>query len=76
MSKWLVHIDQDDVEDIEIEPDDPTYDGPESNIEDPYGYYHIEADTEEEAIKAARWLDSIGDDIYFRDNEEEMNPIE
>ena len=76
MSKWLVHIDQDDVDDIEIEPDDPTYDGPEYNIEDPYGYYHIEADTEEEAIKAARWLDSIGDDIYFRDNEEEMNPIE
>ena len=75
MSKWLVRIDQDDVEDIEIELDDPAYDGPESNIEDPWGYYHIEADTEEEAIKTARWLDSIGDDIYFRDNEKEMNPI-
>lgn len=37
----------------EVEPDDPSYDGPESNISDPYGTYHIEADNPEEAIKLA-----------------------
>lgn len=37
----------------EVEPDDPDYDGPETNISDPYGTYHIEADNVEDAIKLA-----------------------
>ncbi len=37
----------------EVEPDDPSYDGPESNISDSLWTYHIEANTTEEAIKLA-----------------------
>ena len=67
MNKYLVTIDQDDIDDIVCEADDPSYDGPETNINDPEGVYHIDAESEEEAIKAARWLDSIGNSTYCDD---------
>ena len=62
--KYLVTINQDDINDITVEPDDPTYDGTETNIDDPEGVYHIMAPNEKEAIDAARWLDSIGNEKY------------
>lgn len=64
MNKYLVTIDQDDIDDIVCEMDDPTYDGCETNINDPEGVYHITAESEEAAIKTARFLDSIGNDSY------------
>jgi len=39
MAKFIITIDQDNIDDIVVEADDPTYDGPESNIEDPEGIY-------------------------------------
>ena len=62
--KYLVTINQDDIDDITVEPDDPDYDGCETNIDDPEGVYHIMAPNEKEAIDAARWLDSIGNPTY------------
>lgn len=58
--KYLVYISQDDPTDIEVDMDDPTYDGPEIDINEDEGVYHIEAESEEEAIKTAQFLDSIG----------------
>jgi hypothetical protein len=71
MAKFIITIDQDDIDDIVVEADDPTYDGPESNIEDPEGVYHVEANTEDEAIKTARWLDSLGNPAYSEPSESE-----
>lgn len=64
MNKYLVTINPDDIDDIVCEADDPSYDGAETNINDPEGVYHIDAESEEEAIQAARWLDSIGNPSY------------
>ena len=64
MNKYLITIDQDDIDDIVVEMDDSGYDGPETNIEDPEGIYHITAETEESAVETARWLDSIGNPEY------------
>ena len=64
MEKYLVTIHQDDIEDITCEKDDPTYDGCESNIEDPEGVYHITAESEEDAIETAKFLDSMGNPSY------------
>lgn len=69
--KYLVTINQDDINDITVEPDDPAYDGCETNIEDPEGVYHITAPSEEEAVDAARWLDSIGNPTYTDISESE-----
>lgn len=64
MEKFIVTIDQDDIENITCEKDDPTYDGPETNIDDPEGVYHISAKTEEDAIETAKFLDSMGNPSY------------
>jgi hypothetical protein len=40
---------------FEVEPDDPTYDGPVTNIADPVYVYHIEAETEQAAVDAAEF---------------------
>lgn len=64
MNKYLVTIDQDDPDDIVVEMDDPAYDGPESNIEDPVGVYHITADSSDSAVETAKWLDSLGNPAY------------
>lgn len=64
MEKYLVTIDQDDPTEIEVEMDDPTYDGPETSMDDDEGVYHIIAESEEEAIKTAQFLDSIGNPNY------------
>jgi hypothetical protein len=64
MNKYLITIDQDDVDDIIIEMDDPDYDGPETNIEDDEGVYHITAESEESAVETAKWLDSLGNPAY------------
>lgn len=71
MNKYLVTIDQDDISDIVVEMDDPAYDGPETNIEDPEGVYHITAESADEAKAAARWLDSIGNPAYSDVSESE-----
>lgn len=63
-NKYLVTINQDDIDDIIVTMDEPDYDGTETNINDPEGVYHITAPNEEEAIEAARWLDSLGNDAY------------
>lgn len=72
MAKYLVTIDQDDPDDISIELDDPSYDGPESSIEDAEGIYHIDAETEEDAIAAAQFLDSMGNPNYCVDDDPEI----
>jgi hypothetical protein len=64
MNKYLVTINQDDVDDIVVEMDDPDYDGPETNIEDDEGVYHITAESEESAVETAKWLDSLGNPAY------------
>lgn len=65
--KFFVKISQEDGS-VEIcEPDDPAYDGPESNINDPEGVYHIEADDADKAEEAAQWLDSMGNDYSGHD---------
>lgn len=64
MNKYLVKIDQNDVDDIIVEMDDPDYDGPETNIEDDEGVYHITAESEESAVETAKWLDSLGNPAY------------
>jgi hypothetical protein len=64
MEKYLVTIDQDDPTEIEVEMDDPAYDGPETSMDDDEGVYHITAENEEEAIKTAQFLDSIGNPNY------------
>ena len=51
--KYVVIID-DDMEDISVYPDDPGYDGPIENIFDEEGTYHVEADSEDEAIEIAQ----------------------
>ena len=58
MNKYRVTIDDDDSEvtDIFVEEDDPDYDGPEDNVEDGYGVYHITAESKEEAIEEAKFL--------------------
>ena len=58
MNKYLVTIDDDDpdVVDIFVEEDDPDYDGPEDNVEDGYGVYHITAESKEEAVEEAKFL--------------------
>lgn len=68
MEKYLVKIDPDDPDDIEVEIDDPSYDGCECNMSDPLGWYHITADNEDDAIEAARWLDSIGNAMRVVDD--------
>lgn len=62
--KYLVTINQDDIDDITVELDDPDYDGCETNIDDPEGVYHITAPDEKEAVSTARFLDSIGNPTY------------
>lgn len=64
MNKYLITINQDDIDDIVVEMDDPTYDGPETNIEDDEGVYHITAESEESAVETAKWLDSLGNPAY------------
>lgn len=71
MDKYLITINQDDISDIVVEMDDPGYDGPETNIEDPEGIYHITAESEESAVETARWLDSIGNPEYSDVSESE-----
>lgn len=44
-----------------IEPDDPDYDGPVTNINDDIYVYHVEADSEEEAIMMAEFEKAIDD---------------
>jgi hypothetical protein len=44
--------------------DDPDYDGPETNIEDDEGVYHVTAESEESAVETAKWLDSLGNPNY------------
>ena len=72
MAKYLVTIDQDDPDDITIEEDDPSYDGCETSTLDPEGVYHISADTEEDAIAAAQFLDSMGNPNYCVDDDPEI----
>lgn len=67
-TKYLITIDQDDPNDIEVELDDPDYDGCETNINDPDGVYHVEAESEEAAIDTAKWLDSLGNPSYPLDD--------
>lgn len=64
MNKYLIKINQEDPTDIHIDMDDPAYDGMETNIYDPDGLYHIQADTPEAAEDAARYLDSLGNANY------------
>lgn len=64
MNKYIVEIDQDNIDDIDVFDDDPDYDGPETNIEDPVGVYHITAESEESAVETAKWLDSMGNHSY------------
>lgn len=71
MNKYRVTIDQDDIDDIIVEDDDMDYDGPETNIDDPEGVYHITANDADEAKEAARWLDSIGNPEYSDVSESE-----
>lgn len=71
MNKYLVTIDQDDISDIVVEMDDPAYDGPETNIEDPEGTYHITAESGESAVETAKWLDSMGNPAYSDVSESE-----
>lgn len=70
-NKYKVTIDPDDIDDIIVEDDDPEYDGPESNIEDPEGVYHITAESADEAKATARWLDSMGNPSYSDVSESE-----
>ena len=63
-NKYLVTINQDDLSDIVVEMDDPAYDGPEANIEDGEGVYHITAESEESAVETAKWLDALGNPDY------------
>lgn len=69
MTKYLVKIDPDNPDDIEIEIDDPSYDG-ECNMNDPLGWYHITAENEDAAIEAASWLDSIGNAMRVVDDDD------
>lgn len=71
MNKYLITIDQDDVDDIIVEMDDPDYDGPETNIEDDVGVYHVIAESEESAVETAKWLDSLGNPEYSDVSESE-----
>ena len=64
MEKFLITINQDDVDDIKVEYDDPTYDGTETRMGDPDGVYHITAKNEFEAVEAAKFLDSMGNPAY------------
>lgn len=64
--KYLVIIDQYDPGDYTIEDDVEDYDGPECNIDDEDGVYHIEAETPEEALETARFLDQLGNPSYGR----------
>lgn len=64
MAKYIVEIDQDDPSDIAVYLDDPEYDGPETSMDDDEGTYHVIAEDEEEAIKTAQFLDSIGNPNY------------
>lgn len=70
-NKYLVTINQDDLSDIVVEMDDPTYDGPEANIEDPEGVYHVTAESEESAVETAKWLDALGNPDYSDVSESE-----
>lgn len=70
-NKYLVTINQDDLSDIVVEMDDPAYDGPEANIEDPEGVYHIAAESKESAVETAKWLDSLGNPAYCDTSESE-----
>lgn len=70
MNKYLVEINQDDIDDINVF-DDQDYDGPETNIDDPEGTYHITAESADEAKEAARWLDSMGNPAYCDVSESE-----
>lgn len=63
MAKYIIHIDPDDPEDIDVELDDPEYDGPISLVGDAYGTYHIDAESEESAIAAAKWEFIVDDGI-------------
>lgn len=40
---------------FEVEPDDPTYDGPVTNVNDPEYVYHVEAISEQAAIEIAEF---------------------
>lgn len=64
--KYIVTIDP-DTQEVEVELDNPGYDGPITHVDDPYGVYHIDADSEEDAIAAAKWEFSI-DDIPSADD--------
>lgn len=44
-----------------VEEDDPNYDGPVTNINDDIYVYHVEADSEEEAIMMAEFEKAIDD---------------
>jgi uncharacterized protein YihD (DUF1040 family) len=44
-----------------IEPDDPDYDGPVTNVNDDIYVYHVEADTSDEAIEMAEFEKAIDD---------------
>lgn len=70
-NKYLVTINQDDLSDIVVEMDDPAYDGPEANIDDPEGVYHVIAESEESAVETAKWLDSLGNPDYSDVSESE-----
>ena len=70
-NKYLVTINQDDLSDIVVEMDDPAYDGPEANIEDPEGVYHVTAESEESAVETAKWLDALGNPDYSDVSESE-----
>lgn len=70
-NKYLVTINQDDLSDIVVEMDDPTYDGPEANIDDPEGVYHVTAESEESAVETAKWLDALGNPDYSDVSESE-----
>ena len=61
--KYIVTFDP--MEDLyEVEADDPSYDGPVSNVSDPEYVYHIEAETEDEAVAAASFeIEIDGDNI-------------
>lgn len=48
----------------EAEIDNPSYDGPVTNIHDPADVYHVEADSCEEAIRIASQEKAIDDDGY------------
>lgn len=61
--KYIVCYDPEE-DRYEVEPDNPSYDGPVSNISDPDYVYHVEAETEDEAVAAASFeVELDGDNI-------------